>query len=198
MSTKAEEALIMTAETAAKLQKVKKYSASLRNLFGFFFALGLVGWLIRTIMMWSDAKPHEPTAVQIGHLVYSGDPVSGTVHVLSYVYGTLSLAIGLKITFHLIKLFALYADGKIFSAENVRQIRQVGYTVLLTPALLVLTLFVPLLVSGEGMTTSTSPGTGLMGEGQVFSQIIVGTIIIIISWVMDVGRELREEQDLVV
>lgn len=61
-----------------------------------------------------------------------------------------------------------------------------------------LTLFVPLLVSDEGMTTSTTPGTGLMGEGPVVNQLIVGMIIIIVSWIMDVGRELREEQDLVV
>lgn len=188
----------MTAETAAKLEKVKKYSASLRNLFTLFFVLGLVAWLIRTIMMWSDAKPHEPSVVRIGHLVYSGDPVSGTVHVLSYLYTTLSLAIGLTLTFHLIKLFALYADGKIFSVENVRRIRYIGYTVLLMPAVWVLTLFVPLIVSGEGMTTTTSPGAGLMGGGQVGNQLISGMIIIVVSWIMDVGRELREEQDLVV
>jgi hypothetical protein len=136
--------------------------------------------------------------VRIGHVLYGGDPVSGTVHVLSYVYSTLALAIFLKITFHLIKLFALYAQGKIFSAENVAQIRQIGYTVLLTPTLWVLTLFVPLLVSGEGMTMTSAPESGPMGAGQVFSQIIIGTIIIVVSWIMDVGRELREEQDLVV
>jgi hypothetical protein len=37
-----------------------------------------------------------------------------------------------------------------------------------------------------------------MGEGPVVNQLIVGMIIIIVSWIMDVGRELREEQDLVV
>jgi hypothetical protein len=31
-----------------------------------------------------------------------------------------------------------------------------------------------------------------------FDEVIAGTIIIVISWIMDVGRELREEQDLVV
>jgi hypothetical protein len=194
---KAEEALIMTPETAAKLQKVKKYSASLRNLFTFFFALGILGWFVRTLMTWSDAKPHEPGVIQIAHLVFTGDPVPTDVRVLAYVYFTLSLAIALKIWFHLIKLFALYAEGKIFSAENVQQIRQVGYTVLISPALWLLSLFIPLFVAADGMSITTSPNLPL-NIGGVFQQIILGTIVIIVSWIMDVGRELREEQDLVV
>jgi hypothetical protein len=32
----------------------------------------------------------------------------------------------------------------------------------------------------------------------VGNQLISGMIIIVVSWIMDVGRELREEQDLVV
>jgi hypothetical protein len=187
----------MAADTAAKLQKVKKYSASLRNLFGFLFVIGLLGWFVRTIMMWSDAKPHEPSLVRIGHLVYSGDAVSTDVRVLSYVYFTLAVAISLKITFHLIKLFALYAEGKIFSAENVGQIRQIGFTMLFSPALFFLTLFVPLFVAAEGTISQGGQGA-VLGVGGVFEQIIVGTIILIFSWIMDVGRELREEQDLVV
>jgi hypothetical protein len=31
-----------------------------------------------------------------------------------------------------------------------------------------------------------------------FAEVIAGTIIIVISWIMDVGRELQEEQELVV
>lgn len=188
----------MTTETAAKLEKVKKYSASLRDLFKFFFALGLVGWLVLTITMWLDAMPQR-SAVQIGHLVYSGDSITLTVRVLGYVFRTLSLAIALKVNFHLIKLFALYAEGKIFGAENVQQIRHVGITILMLPALFVLTLFVPLLApGGEGLSPTISAGAGWIGGGLAFQNIIYGTIIIMVSWIMDVGRELREEQDLVV
>jgi hypothetical protein len=184
----------MTPETAAKLQKVKKYSVSLRNLFVFFLIIGLLGWLVQTMMMWSDATPHEPSLVRIGHLEYSGDSISLGVRVLSYVYFTLSLAISLKITFHLIKLFALYADGKIFAAENVRQIRQIGFTVLFSPILFVLTLFVPLFIAAESTISTDAP----IGVGMLFEQLTAGAIIIVFSWIMDVGRELREEQDLVV
>jgi hypothetical protein len=188
----------MTTETAAKLQKVKKYSASLRNLFTFFLVMGILLWFIRTLMMWSDAKPHEASVVRIAHLVFTGDPVPIDVRVLAYVYFTLDLAIALKIIFHLVKLFALYAEGKIFSAENVQQIRQVGLTMLIAPALWLLSMLIPLFVAADGMTITTSPSAGMPYIGGVFNQIILGTIVIVIAWIMDVGRELREEQDLVV
>ena len=105
----------------------------------------------------------------------------------------LSSAILLKLDFHLIKLFGLYADGKIFTHDNVHEIRQIGITVLLFPALWVLGLLVPTFIPGEGLTTTiTTDGT------DPFTEIIVGTIVLVVSWIMDVGRELREEQDLVV
>ena len=31
-----------------------------------------------------------------------------------------------------------------------------------------------------------------------FTELVVGIVVIVVSWIMDVGRELREEQDLVV
>jgi hypothetical protein len=188
----------MTAETVTRLQKVKKYSASLRNLFGFFFVLSILGWLARMRLAWSGPKPGERDVVEIAHLVFTGDPVPTDVRILAYVYFTLVLAISLKIFFHLIRLFALYAEGKIFSAANVHQIRQVGYTVLISPVLWLLSLFIPLFVATDGVSITTSPSAGLLNIGGVFNQVILGTILIVIAWIMDVGRELREEQDLVV
>jgi uncharacterized membrane protein len=38
----------------------------------------------------------------------------------------------------------------------------------------------------------------MLNIGGALNQIILGTIVIVIAWIMDVGRELREEQDLVV
>jgi bacteriorhodopsin len=194
---KAEEALRMTPETAAKLQKVKKYSASLRNLFRFFFVSVILGWFARMLVAWTGPKPSEPDVVEIAHLVFTGDSVPAEVRVIAYAYFTLGLAISLKIFFHLIKLFALYAQGKIFDAENVHQIRQVGYTILISPILWLLTLFIPLFIATDGVTVATSPNLGL-NIGGVFNEVILGTIILVVSWIMDVGRELREEQDLVV
>ena len=169
----------MTAATTQKLQKVQKYSASLRSLFVFMFVMGVVVWLITTVMTFSDAIRPNSASRAIG-----------------YLYQSLGVAIVLKLTFHLASLFGLYATGKIFSAENVRQIRQIGITLLLFPALAVLGLFVPLPVPAEGISSDGPPV--FVQFIAALQNVIFGVIVIIISWIMDVGRELREEQDLVV
>jgi hypothetical protein len=182
----------MTAEAAEKLKKVQKYSASLRNLFRFFFVLGALALVVETGLVVSGAERFD-TSVRIGNTEYSGDSIPGTIRAIAFIGFVLASGILLKLNLHLVKLFGLYADGKIFSAENVDQIRQIGITMLFFPALWVLSLFVPLFVLGEGLNKTITTG-----GWQPFSALIVGTIVIVVSWIMDVGRELREEQDLVV
>jgi predicted small integral membrane protein len=103
------------------------------------------------------------------------------------------LVLLLKLNFHLINLFGLYADGKLFNRENVHQIRQIGIIILLFPALWVLGLIIPGFLPAEGLSR-----TAMTGGQDPFAELIVGGIIIVLAWIMDVGRELREEQDLVV
>jgi hypothetical protein len=182
----------MSTETAEKLKKVQKYSASLRNLFRFLFVLGALALVVETALVVSGAEPFDTNA-RIGNTEYSGDSIPGTIRAIAFIGFVLRLAILLKLNFHLVKLFGLYADGEIFSAENVNQIRQIGITMLLFPALWVLGLFVPMLIPGEGLSKTITNG-----GWQPFSGLTLGAIVIVVSWIMDVGRELREEQDLVV
>jgi DUF2975 family protein len=195
----------MTAETAVKLQKVKRYSASLRNLFLFLFVLGAAMWLISTIIALEGAFVHagfgppdavfsEPS-VRIGGTEYRGDAVSGGIRALGIVFFTLNVALALTLTLHLVQLFDLYAEGKIFSAENVRQIRRIGITLMLFPALAALGLLVPLVAPSEGTSNGARTVAEFVGSIQ---SLVIGFIVLVVSWVMDVGRELREEQDLVV
>jgi hypothetical protein len=195
----------MTAETAVKLQKVKKYSASLRNLFLTLFVLGAAMWLISTILAVEGGFVHagfgrpdgvypEPS-VRIGSTEYHGDAVSVGIRTLGILYFTLNVALVLALTLHLVQLFDLYAAGKIFSAENVQQIRRIGITLMLFPALSALGLLVPLVAPGEGTSDGARTVVEFVGSLQSF---VIGFIVLVVSWVMDFGRELREEQDLVV
>jgi hypothetical protein len=108
----------------------------------------------------------------------------------------------IKFLRHLARLFGLYASGKIFTAEDVHEIRQIGISVFLflgsglysiLAKLFLLAIDHPLGVSTEPV----SPTVGLSFDSWM-AQILAGTMIIVISWIMDVGREMREEQDLTV
>jgi hypothetical protein len=188
----------MVTDTAERLRRVQRYSASLRSLFLFLFVLGAAVWMIVSIITLEGAiHPRPDPSIRIGNTEYSGGAVTGSLRAIGYVYASLTVAVALKLTFHLVRLFSLYADGKIFSAENVRQIRQIGVTVLLFPAAWIVGLVLPAILPAVGVTGAGGPPVFAQFVGSVQS-VIFGLIVIIVSWIMDVGRQLREEQDLVV
>src|SRR5690606_1944109 len=133
------------------------------------------------------------TYVRIGLTEYRGEAIPMAAHVVSWIGSLLGLAILLKLFFHLHKLFGHYAEGRIFEKENVQQIRQIGVTVLLFPILWISLALAPNFIPAEGRTALLeSDGAGPLME------LIAGAVILVVAWIMDVGREMREEQDLLV
>jgi hypothetical protein len=80
----------------------------------------------------------------------------------------------------LLRLFYLYAKGILFSAKNVNCIRLLGYW-------LVVDWFINYQMQGmlRDMDLSTTPVFG-------------GFLIIFVAWIMDEGRKMQEEQELIV
>jgi hypothetical protein len=96
----------------------------------------------------------------------------------------------------MIRIFDLYAAGKIFTDANVRHMRQIGVTIFLFSAYWLVDLalqFVPPSALAAFDTRQVEINLNIP-----FGIVILGTVIVFFSWIMDVGRELREEQDLVV
>lgn len=189
----------MTPETERKLAKVRKYSASLRRLFNFLAVLVGIGCLVSLLVLLSRSADNATLA--IWQLEFTGEQMTPTLKVLASIYLLIIFAIALKLLRHLALLFGLYARGQIFTAENVRQIRQIGISVFLFCLSSLYSIFArlylfaidhPLPPSGPDQET-----VGLSFDASVM-QILGGIIIIVISWIMDVGREMREEQDLTV
>ncbi len=182
----------MSPETAEKLEKVKRYSTSLRRVFGFALAVVGAAMVVYLIMLVVTPGRFDAPIDLIG-IEYAGNPLEGTVGILAHVGTLLGLAVLLKFLLHLQKLFGLYAEGKIFTAEDVRQIRQIGITLLLFSALWLLGAIEALVV-----VPSAETAAHISVRSAPVGQLILGTIVIVASWIMDVGREMREEQDLVV
>ena len=188
----------MIADTAERLRRVQKYSAYVRGVFWFLFVLGAAIWMITSIIALEGVfNPRPDPSLRIGNTEYHGEAITGFVRAIGYVYASLGVIVALKLTFHLARLFSLYADGKIFSVENVRQIRQIGITLLLFPALWVAGLALPEVLPAVGATSAGGAPVFAQFVGTVQSGVL-GLIVLIVSWIMDVGRQLREEQDLVV
>jgi xanthine/uracil permease len=87
----------------------------------------------------------------------------------------------------------LYAKGRIFTAQSVAQIRQVGLTFAFGLAIWLLVLFAawPEISAAQDQWLNimpSFPGGAIVGA----------CLFLFASRIMDEGRKLREEQDLVV
>lgn len=179
----------MTIEATRKLANIRRWSGYLRRLFKISFLLTAATLVMQSILILIGDETFSN--VRIGLTSYSGGSVPAAAHVISWINSLAVLAIFLKLCFHLIRLFDHYAEGRIFGRENVHQIRQLGITVMLFPALWLLVAIAPAFIPVDGRTALMDyDGAGPLPE------IVLGTIILVVAWIMDVGRELREEQDL--
>ena len=107
--------------------------------------------------------------------------------------GTIKPAVYMIAFWYLYKLLGLYREGIIFTADNVAAIRKIGWAV----ASIDIAGMVQTLVTGPVLTIShISPGHISVRLEVGF--LIVGLFIVLIAYVMDMGRELKEQDSLVI
>jgi hypothetical protein len=192
----------MSPETEAKLARVKKYSTSLRRVFNFFAFMAFCGMPLSLLIVLTRGTSDASATMAVFDRVFSGDEITWTLKLLVSIWALFVFGVALKLLRHLAGLFDLYAQGKIFTADNVYQIRQIGVSVFLFLATGVYALLAKLLLLAldHPLGAAANPDSQTIGPDldTAMTQILGGTIIIVVSWIMDVGREMREEQDLTV
>jgi hypothetical protein len=114
-----------------------------------------------------------------------------TVILISFAGG---LALALTGLYRLARLFGNYARGEIFTRDSVREIRLLGY-VAVAYAVFQLVLFIGTLALTAAVGVELP--TELRGDLPI-GPVVVASFILLLSWVMDVGAELREENELTV
>jgi heme/copper-type cytochrome/quinol oxidase subunit 4 len=94
-------------------------------------------------------------------------------------------------------LFRLYEKGLIFTEQHVRCFRSLGRTLIVWVGCDVLRNSLLSMV----LTLDKTPGTRVItvGLGSAdFAAVFVGIVVVILSWVMDEGRKIQEDQALIV
>lgn len=105
-----------------------------------------------------------------------------------------ALIYGLK---KLNRLFLLYENGHIFTNENVDCYRRLGRALMVWVACDI----VNRSLLGIALTLDNPPGKRLLViglDGGDFTGVFVGLVILIIAWVMEEGRKIREDQALII
>jgi len=113
---------------------------------------------------------------------------------LTFALLTVGAGLFVKALFHLMHLFNNYARGEIFTRDSVRQIRLMGSTLFVLGAFQIAVLIATLaLVSTQQINWPEHRPIPLP-----FAAFVGGGLIMLISWVMEIGTDLREENELTV
>lgn len=99
--------------------------------------------------------------------------------------------------YYLSKLFKLYSKNIIFSPQNVLYIRKIGYMFILR----FIASFIVQPVLSIILTCDAPIGNRLAVisfDNHDLSTIVIGGIIILVSWIMDEGRKLEEDRTLTI
>jgi hypothetical protein len=173
----------MRPESEKRLKKIQRISKVLRSICKVLLVLMICAFpfIIGEILAGSGPLLlHNP--VELATLAPSSRLVFAAI-------GALVIAVKLKGTYHLYRLFGNYATGNIFTTESAGQIRQLGITVLLWFGVNIL-----LDVTAIAFVRP-SPTHGIQFH---FDSLITGFVIIVISWFMQMGAEMREENELTI
>lgn len=124
-------------------------------------------------------------------------PLPWKTRLLGLAVSMIPTGIGMLSLWWLVRLFSCFTVGQIFTESTVKYIRRLGWTMVAgfvaTPiheALLtmVLTMHNP---PGERMMTISL-------ESADFEELLTAGVIILVSWIMEEGRKLRETDELTV
>jgi Protein of unknown function (DUF2975) len=177
----------MVASSASRLARIQRASRQLRGLCIILGVLTLAG------MLNSMIHPVPPDSRTLAGIVFHGASLTDRIRHLWLLQTALYAAVNLKILYHLIRLLGLFAAGKIFEAANVAQVRQLGLTFMYGTVawIIVLISAAPEIAAAQDQWVKIMPASPI-------GSFITGGVLLFASWVINEGRELRDEQNLVV
>lgn len=155
-------------------------------LFGLLPILtGLYWALLNTLI---DTLPTSPVPA------YVSLPIPVSTRLFGFLVSLLPLSVTLYGVANLIALFKLYESGKIFTFANVVCFKRLSRVLI---SWFIVGLAMDPLMS-VAMTVHNPPGRHMLTigvESPDVTALLVGAILAVITWVMEEGRKLQEEQD---
>lgn len=171
------------------LDRIKRISTKFRLLFNVLIVcipiLSLTFWLYFNSL---------PKGFDAGLPVAVSQVLSLTTIMLAFLITLLPISVVIYGLFTLKELFALYEHGIIFSNENVRCFRRLGYTLVVW--FFAKLLFIPLI--SVVLTYNNPSGERMIAVGigsYDLTTLITGAIVVTISWVMSEASKLQDLQD---
>lgn len=195
------------------MNKIKNVSLFFRLVFQIIFialpVLLIISWVYapdELVLLVGFIKLNAIPATYSGMHTYTaqGLPEKAILHTLSIgekslgcLVSAIPMMIKMFLLYCLIKLFKLYENGDIFSINHVKYIRNIGY------ALLIGQLIEPFYQFAMGfvLTMHNPPHhrfAAITLDQTNIGILLTALLVILISWIMAEGCNLREEQQLTI
>jgi hypothetical protein len=198
-------------ETEARIRNVKKFGKNgwqFCALAGFFLGVYVLSVWVKIAL----AAPGSRIDVGNFYSVNVDLLTSASAKLWAFVVVTVVAGLFAWTLLHLYRLFRHLEAGSIYTRQNVYHLRQVGW---LSMTLALIQMLFPLLsfalaelnlIDGTLVPPAGPPANGVaMFFGQSFAGVITASLILLASWIMDVGRQIsddaeamRREADLVI
>lgn len=189
----------MVKQTISYMNRIQKVSKLFRIFCIFVLMIYAVGSVLGIYAIWSGSSiVHTNVYVKGMGLQHAKDLAIGGKFFMTLMI-LIIFAYIFKGFYHLKNLFSSYSKGKIFSSETNGQIKKFGVTVCLWPVLQLLCILISniavyLTYEIPVRMINTPPDKSV----SIITPLIIGAAIIYISWVMEMGREMREDQELTI
>jgi hypothetical protein len=174
----------MNPQTESKISRIEKYSARLRV---FCTALLVPAAVLPVALAVAAFVVHGSTINYFGQTIPLADLTTGGRAALA-ILSLLSGVVLVKALLHLRRLLCNYAKREIFTADSARQVRHFGESCMLWGLLKIAWAFLPLMVRGQSVSSIQLSG----------DTILLGGIIVVLSWFAEMAAELREENELTI
>jgi len=184
----------MNPRTEARLEKVKRASRSARRA---CFLLMIFVLLMAGVMALTTVGLPESMLCKGAEVSSVPRPCSDLPpQVVAFAYVALVgvVALVLAALYRFARLFGNYARGEIFTRSSFRELRLVGYIAVANAIFQGVLFIAALALAANGAVKSPAN----LGYDVPFGPILVAAFILLLSWIMDVGAEMREENELTV
>ncbi len=177
-------------DVQSKIGKVRTFSRFARVVCSALFGLGLVG--ISFLLLLAVAGLFLPKV----HSVTTAEAMTPLLKMWTTLLMGVMAGVMLAGMYQLYRLFGNLAAGAIYTAENVRRVRYVGFLWLLWAALSILipAAWTALFASGFVDAPPANPEDAFPWP-QALNSFVTAGLILLVSWIMDVGLYEKDHAD---
>jgi Protein of unknown function (DUF2975) len=195
-------------EVQSEIRKVRAFGRNARVVCAAIFGFGLVGVIVMLFFVVLGPIPGSKSHIDIVGLdgVTTAQLTTPALKMWAFAVMGAQTGVFLASVYQLYRLFGSLAAGAIYTSENVRRLRHVGLLWLLCAALGILIPFASAALVTFGFFDAPAPiNHDLAFSSQSLGPIISAVLILLASWIMDVGLyekdhadALRRDADLVI